>query len=44
MDYLGNINWNKITPCLVLLVLEIVLECEFSIDRTAIGLICVILR
>ncbi|XP_063836468.1 dnaJ homolog subfamily C member 3 [Ostrinia nubilalis] len=26
MDYLVNINWNKITPCLVLLVLEIVLE------------------
>ncbi|KAJ0181502.1 hypothetical protein K1T71_003587 [Dendrolimus kikuchii] len=26
MDYLTNINWNKITPCLVLLVLEVVLE------------------
>ncbi|KAI5638608.1 dnaJ domain-containing protein [Phthorimaea operculella] len=26
MDYLVNINWNKITPCLVLLVLEVVLE------------------
>lgn len=26
MDYLVNINWNKITPCLVLLVLEVMLE------------------
>ncbi|CAG4976823.1 unnamed protein product [Parnassius apollo] len=26
MDYLSNINWNKVTPCLVLLVLEVVLE------------------
>ncbi|KAL0849689.1 hypothetical protein ABMA28_011655 [Loxostege sticticalis] len=26
MDYLVNINWNKVTPCLVLLVLEVVLE------------------
>ncbi|XP_060810105.1 dnaJ homolog subfamily C member 3 [Amyelois transitella] len=26
MDYLVNINWNKVTPCLVLLVLELVLE------------------
>lgn len=26
MDCLANINWNKITPCLVLLVLELVLE------------------
>ncbi|KAL4703818.1 hypothetical protein ACJJTC_010671, partial [Scirpophaga incertulas] len=26
MDYFLNINWNKITPCLVLLVLEVVLE------------------
>ncbi|KPJ09977.1 DnaJ-like subfamily C member 3 [Papilio machaon] len=26
MDYLLNVNWNKITPCLVLLVLEVVLE------------------
>lgn len=28
MDYLVNINWNKVTPCLVLLVLELVLECK----------------
>ncbi|KAG6443974.1 dnaJ homolog subfamily C member 3 [Manduca sexta] len=26
MDYLVNINWNKVTPCLVFLVLELVLE------------------
>ncbi|RVE55346.1 hypothetical protein evm_000244 [Chilo suppressalis] len=26
MDCLMNINWNKVTPCLVLLVLEVVLE------------------
>ncbi|XP_045542322.1 dnaJ homolog subfamily C member 3 [Papilio machaon] len=26
MDYLLNVNWNKITPCLVLLVLEVVLD------------------
>ncbi|XP_068628617.1 dnaJ homolog subfamily C member 3 [Battus philenor] len=26
MDYLSNINWNKITPCLVLLVLDLVLD------------------
>ncbi|XP_026333207.1 dnaJ homolog subfamily C member 3 [Hyposmocoma kahamanoa] len=26
MDSLANINWNKVTPCLVLLVLEVVLE------------------
>ncbi|XP_023942422.2 dnaJ homolog subfamily C member 3 [Bicyclus anynana] len=26
MDYLSNINWNKLTPCLVLLVLEVLLE------------------
>ncbi|XP_063890715.1 dnaJ homolog subfamily C member 3 [Helicoverpa armigera] len=26
MDYLVNINWNKVTPCLVLLVLELMLE------------------
>ncbi|XP_049887801.1 dnaJ homolog subfamily C member 3 [Pectinophora gossypiella] len=26
MDYLVNINWNKVTPCLVLLVLEVVLD------------------
>lgn len=26
MDYLTNINWNKVTPCLILLVLEVVLD------------------
>ncbi|XP_045760276.1 dnaJ homolog subfamily C member 3 [Maniola jurtina] len=26
MDCLSNINWNKVTPCLVLLVLEVLLE------------------
>ncbi|XP_046968498.1 dnaJ homolog subfamily C member 3 [Vanessa cardui] len=26
MDYLSNINWNKVTPCLVLLVLEVLLD------------------
>lgn len=26
MDYLSNINWNKVTPCLVFLVLEVLLE------------------
>ncbi|CAH2237308.1 jg15769 [Pararge aegeria aegeria] len=26
MDCLSNINWNKVSPCLVLLVLEVLLE------------------
>ncbi|CAH0723033.1 unnamed protein product, partial [Brenthis ino] len=26
MDYLTNVNWNKVTPCLVLLVLEVLLD------------------
>ncbi|XP_041973560.1 dnaJ homolog subfamily C member 3 [Aricia agestis] len=26
MEYLTNINWNKVTPCLMLLVLEVLLE------------------
>lgn len=29
MDSIVNINWNKVTPCLILLVLELVSECMF---------------